>query len=163
MRQIRIWAATLCALVLMAACTDSPTGPLQRLDGSYFTVPFSITAQGPCSLNGNLNAPQGAVGWVHTHPFTTGEVQTICGAIKQPDPSAPGGFRDAVGPNGQPLYPVYDNRPSFPDHELMNDMNATRAQLGQPLLAGVIIDANQTTVYTENPADGTTVLPRCGY
>jgi hypothetical protein len=37
------------------------------------------------------------------------------------------------------------------------------AQLGQGLLAGVIIDADHTTVYTENPGDGASVHPRCGY
>lgn len=88
---------------------------------------------------------------------------TICGAFKTPDPNAPGGFRDVIGPDGRPAYPVYENRPSIPDRELMSDVNHLRAQLGQGLLSGIIIDANQTTIYTENPSDGTTVLPRCGY
>ena len=126
-------------------------------------APFVVTAQGPCSINGNMNAPPGAVAWVHTHPFRTGEVQTICGAMKLADPSTPGGFRDVIGADGRPVYPVYDNKPSFPDRELMSDVNSTRAQLGQPLLSGLIIDHNQTTFYTEVPGDVTTVLPRCGY
>jgi hypothetical protein len=135
----------------------------QRTDGSYYMTAFSITAQGPCNINGNLNAPQGAVAWVHTHPFKAGEVQTICGALKEPDPNTPGAFRDMRGPNGQPIYPTYDNKPSYPDRELMHDVNYTRSQLGQGLLAGVIIDADHTTVYTENPGDGASVHPRCGY
>jgi hypothetical protein len=126
-------------------------------------VPFTVTAQGPCGINGNFNAPSGAVAWVHTHPFRNGEVQTICGAVKQPDPSAPGGYRDVIGPNGQPVYPQYRNNPSIPDRELMNDINATMALLGRNWLAGVIIDANQTTVYSENASEGTSPLPRCGY
>jgi hypothetical protein len=136
---------------------------VQESDGSYRMAPFSSSVQGPCSINGNMNAPPGAVAWVHTHPFTRGEVQTICGAIKTPDPSAPGGFRDAVGPNGQPIYPVYDNKPSFPDRELMSDINNLHAQLGHSLLSGVIIDADQTTIYTENPGDNPVILTRCGY
>jgi hypothetical protein len=89
---------------------------------------FSITAQGPCNINGNLNAPQGAVAWVHTHPFKAGEVQTICGALKEPEPNSPGAFRDMRGSNGQPVYPTYDNKPSYPDRELMHDGNYTRSQ-----------------------------------
>jgi len=138
---------------------------VQRSDGSFYMAPFTISAQGPCSVNGNLNAPPGAVAFVHTHPFTQGEVQTICGAIKQPDPFAPGGFRDVIGSDGRPVHPVYDNKPSIPDRNLMNDVNRTRArfQPGSAQLSGVIIDANQTTVYTENTADGNTPFPRCGY
>jgi hypothetical protein len=83
--------------------------------------------------------------------------------MKLADPSTPGGFRDVIGADGRPVYPVYDNKPSFPDRELMSDVNSTRAQLGQPLLSGLIIDHNQTTFYTEVPGDVTTVLPRCGY
>ena len=135
---------------------------IQRPDGSYGMTPFSVSTQSPCGINGNFNAPQGAVGWVHTHPFTAGEVQTICGALKQPDP-ATGGWRDVIGTNGQPVYPVYSNRPSIPDRELMSDLNAVMGRLGRNPLAGVIIDANQTTVYSENPGDGTTTFPRCGY
>jgi hypothetical protein len=136
---------------------------VRNWDGSYSMAPFTVTAQGPCSIKGNFNAPAGTVAWVHTHPFTSGEVQTICGALKLRDPYAPGGFRDAIGPSGQPVYPVYRNTPSIPDRELMSDVNALQAALGRDQLAGVIIDANQTTVYTENTSDGTTTLPRCGY
>jgi len=132
-------------------------------NGSYTTAAFNPTRQGPCNVNGNLHAPPGAVAWLHTHPFTTGEVMTICGALKRPDPTAPGGFRDMIGPDGRPVYAVYDNKPSIPDRELMNDVNALRSRLGLGLLVGVVIDANQTTVYTENVGDGNSVFPRCGY
>lgn len=135
---------------------------IQGADGSFRVSPFTPSSQGPCSINGNMHSPQGAIAWVHTHPFRAGERQTICGALKEYD-AATGRWRDLIGPDGQPVYPVYDNRPSWPDHELMQDINSTRSQLGQPLLAGVVIDANQTTVYTEDRSDGTTVLPRCGY
>lgn len=74
-----------------------------------------------------------------------------------------GGWRDIVGPDGQPVYPVYDNRPSFPDRAVMDAMNGVRSQRGQNLIAGVIINANQTTVYSEDPGEGTTTFPRCGY
>ena len=135
---------------------------IQRSDGSFGMAQFNVSTQSPCGVNGNLNAPAGAVAWAHTHPFTAGEVQYICGSLKEPDP-ATGGWRDIVGPDGQPVYPVYDNRPSFPDREVMDAMNRVRSQRGQNLIAGVIIDANQTTVYSENPGEGTTTFPRCGY
>lgn len=136
---------------------------LQNPDGTFRMATFSVTVQGPCGVNGNLNAPPGAVAWVHTHPFTRNEVQTICGALKQPDPTAPGGYRDVLGPNGQPVYPVYRNLPSIPDRELLQDMNDAMTLVGRDQLSGVIIDANQTTVYSENPGDGTTSFPRCVY
>lgn len=131
--------------------------------GSFRMAPFITTRQGPCNVNGNFNPPAGAVAWVHTHPFWSGEVQTVCGALKQPDPYVPGGFRDVLGPDGQPVYPEYRNSPSIPDRELLNDINATMEMLGRNPLAGVIIDANQITVYSENSSDGTAVFPRCSY
>lgn len=136
---------------------------VQDANGSFRMAPFTITTQGPCHVNGNFSPPAGAVAWVHTHPFQSREVQTICGALKQADPSAPGGFRDVVGPDGRLVYPEYRNKPSTLDHWAMNDVNAIMARLGRNALAGVIIDADHTTVYTENPGDGTTVLPRCFY
>lgn len=42
-------------------------------------------------------------------------------------------------------------------------MNDAMTLLGRDQLSGVIIDANQTTVYSENPGDGTSSFPRCGY
>jgi hypothetical protein len=135
---------------------------VRRPDGTFGMAPFTTTAQGPCNVNGNLNAPFGAVAWVHTHPFRTGEIQTICGALKEPDP-ATGGWRDAAGPAGEPLFPKYENRPSIPDRELLGDVNRTRAGVGQLPLVGVIVDADKTTAYTEDAADGIEPYPRCGY
>lgn len=136
---------------------------IQNADGTYGTAPFSVTTQGPCGINGNLNAPAGAVAWVHTHPFTRNEVQTICGPLQQPDPTAPGGYRAVIGPNGQPVFPVYRNNPSIPDRELMYDLNYTRKQLGQQSLAGVIIDNELVRMYSQNPSKGNGTYPRCSY
>lgn len=137
---------------------------VQRPDGSFYMAPFTIFAQDACSVNGNFYAPPGAVAWVHTHPFTAGEVMTACGPLRLSDPSAPEGFRIMVGPDGQPIYQTYDNKPSYPDRDVMFNVNDARAKRGEVPLAGVMIDANQTTVYDEDyPASGLTVLPRCGY
>lgn len=131
-------------------------------DGSYGLMPFSVTAQGPCGINGNLVAPAGTLAFVHTHPFSAREVQAICGAIKQFDPVT-GGFRDVIGPGGVPVYPVYSNRPSIPDHDLMRAINRARTDLGMDELWGLIIDANQTTLYTFDPNDAPIAFRRCGY
>lgn len=133
---------------------------VRSTNGAYRMEPFQIYSQGPCGINGNLAAPANAVAWVHTHPFRQGEVQVSCGALKEPDPG--GGLRDVLGPDGRPLYPTYDNRPSNRDRATMQTINETRAST-LPQLSGVIIDYDKTTVYTENPSDGTTSLPRCGY
>jgi hypothetical protein len=131
-------------------------------DGSYSMVPFSVSMQGPCNINGNLNAPPGAVAWVHTHPYRRGEVQTSCPPLQEPDPSAPGGYRDVIR-NGQRVYGTYLNRPSDADRQLLDQVNTLRAQLRQDQLAGVVIDADRTTVYTETPGEKPVPLPRCGY
>jgi hypothetical protein len=133
-------------------------------DGSYSMVPFAVSVQGPCNINGNLYAPPGAVAFVHTHPFRIGEVMTSCPPLQEPDPSAPGGYRDVVI-NGQRLYDVYRGNPSGPDRELLDQVNALRAGLTPPQdqLAGVIIDASRATVYTEDRNEKPVTLPRCGY
>jgi hypothetical protein len=125
-------------------------------------APFSVSVQGPCNINGNLAAPPGAVAWVHTHPIRRGEVMTSCPPLQEPDPSAPGGYRDVIR-NGQRVYEVYRGNPSDPDRKLLDQVNDMRASLTPPQdqLAGVIIDANRTTVYTENRSEKPIPLPRC--
>jgi hypothetical protein len=135
---------------------------IQNADGSYGMAPFHVAVQGPCTINGNLNPPAGAVAFVHTHPFARQERQVACGALQTRDPVT-GGWRDQIGADGQPIYPNYSNRPSLPDHELMSDLNSTLAATGRDLLVGVVIDANQSTVYTENPGDGYASRRRCAY
>jgi hypothetical protein len=135
---------------------------VQRPDGTFGMAAFSITAQGPCNINGNLNAPPGAIAFVHTHPFQRDEVQAICGPVQQRSPVT-GAWQTVFGPDGQPLLRSYDNTPSIPDRELLQDVNAARTSLGQTPVVGVIIDANQTTGYTENPSDGSEPYRRCGY
>lgn len=135
---------------------------IRSADGAYSMVPFSVSMQGPCNINGNLNAPPGAVAWVHTHPYRRGEVQTSCPPLQEPDPSAPGGYRDVMR-NGQRVYGTYLNRPSDADRQLLDQVNALRAELGQDQLAGVVIDADRTTVFTEAPGEKPVSLPRCGY
>jgi hypothetical protein len=52
-------------------------------DGSYSMVRFNASFQGPCEINGNFNAPPGAVAFVHTHPYRRGDVQTSCPPIQE--------------------------------------------------------------------------------
>jgi hypothetical protein len=42
-------------------------------DGSHSLAPFSYSQRTACAVNGNLLAPPGAVAFVHTHPFVSGE------------------------------------------------------------------------------------------
>lgn len=135
---------------------------VQNADGSYGMAPFATSLQGPCNINGNYNPPPNAIAWVHTHPFTAGETMTICGAYKTRDP-ATGAWRDIIGPDGRPVYPVYNNRPSIDDHGTMADMNETLAMNGRDILMGVVIDHQQTSIYNESTAAGYTIRSRCGY
>lgn len=133
-------------------------------NGTYSMVRLVNSVSEPCRLNGNFNAPQGAVAFVHTHPFRRGEVQTSCDPVRVEDPSAPGVFLDFIGPDGQRVYQVYDNQPSLPDRDLMSLINSVRGELtNQPLLAGVIMDRDRITVYTHDPAMEPEPFPRCGY
>lgn len=55
----------------------SPAGTLE-------IIPFTDVDYAPCTVTpriGRFTIPSNAVGWVHTHPFTRGEVQTSCRAI----------------------------------------------------------------------------------
>jgi hypothetical protein len=128
-------------------------------------IPIHASEQGPCKINGNFHSPPNAVAFVHTHPFRRGEVMTGCGPAQIRDPSAPGGSRDMVGADGKPVYDVYRNRASGPDRLLLDTVNTLRRDLNDQLdqLAGVIIDANQMAVYTEDAGAKPVPLPRCGY
>lgn len=68
-----------------------------------------------------------------------------------------------VGPNGQPVYEVYRGNASDADRALLAQVNRLRADLTPPQdpLSGVIIDANQTLVYTEYAGEKPVPLPRC--
>lgn len=100
----------------------------------------------------------------YTHPFREGEVQTSCPPVQTEDPDAPGVFRDVIGPDGGRVYQVCDNQPSPPDRDLLSLVNSMRGELtNQPLLAGVILDHNRTTIFTHDPAVQPVPLRRCGY
>lgn len=133
---------------------------IQNPDGTYGTAPFSYSAQTPCGVNGNMNAPPGAVGWVHTHPFTAGEEMRICGPIQRE--VSPGVWTPVRGPDGQFLYERYANQPSQPDRSFMQALNGVRSALGQPKITGYMIDNEGTVVYgTATTKDQT--RPRCGF
>lgn len=133
---------------------------IRHPDGTYGTAAFAYTVQEPCRVNGNMNAPPGAVGWVHTHPFTAGEEMQVCGPLRRE--SSSGGLVDVRGPNGQPLYFRYSNQPSQPDRDFMRAVNGVRTALGQTKIEGFMIDNEAIVVYSSN---GTKDQPhlRCGY
>jgi hypothetical protein len=135
---------------------------VQNSDGSYGVRPMTnISQQGPCSVNGSLLAPANAVAWVHTHPFRRGEEQISCGAFQRWD-SARGSWVDVLGPDGRPDYPEYQNQPSADDRALLSSINRGR-KTGQPVIAGVVLDKDQTTAFTEKVTAPQTAFPRCGY
>lgn len=133
---------------------------IRNSDGSHRLMAFSYTVQTACSVNGNMNAPAGAVGWVHTHPFRSGETMQVCGALKRE--VSPGQWVDWIGPNGQPLYPRYSNQPSQPDRDFISSVNSLRKQLGQTYLNGYVIDNERITRYGANGAKDQS-FGRCGY
>jgi hypothetical protein len=78
--------------------------------GAYRLAPLVDAVSTPCSINGNWNAPVGAVAFVHTHPFTSREVMTACGPITRR--LADGREVPLVGKDGAPIYHRYGNGPS---------------------------------------------------
>jgi hypothetical protein len=134
---------------------------IRNADGTHSVQQItSYYAQGPCSVNHNMNAPPGAVGWIHTHPFRTGETMQACGALKRE--VSPGQWVDWIGPNGQPLYPRYNNQPSQPDREVIKSVNVIRKQQGQPGLQAYMIDNEGITRYGANGGKDQS-FTRCGY
>jgi hypothetical protein len=136
---------------------------VQNPDGTFGTMPLTgITAQGPCEINGNFNPPPNAVAWVHTHPFQRGEEQAVCPPYHRLDPRT-GQWVPVIGPDGRPVYQIYGNRPSDPDYDVLWRINHVRQGQNRVLLAGLIIDHDRTTVYTEDASAKPTPFPRCGY
>jgi hypothetical protein len=117
--------------------------------GEYRFEPFPSTwERTPCAINfpSSVTPPSNLVAWVHTHPYTNGDVMTECDKI-----SLPGGLQ-------RPF--TYRGDPSYDDDE----MTRTLRQNGYPNVRGYIIDADKITWYTGDDTP-TTVgnYPRCGY
>jgi hypothetical protein len=135
---------------------------IQNADGSRQLVAFSYTQRNACAVNGNLFPPPGAVGFVHTHPFTTGERMTACGPITYEAPN--GQTFVVVGRDGQPLYHAYNNQPSPRDRDLLqNVINRVRKSRGEQPLEGYVIDNEGITRYSGLNGDKDKTYGRCGY
>jgi hypothetical protein len=132
---------------------------VQNPDGTRTVTPFSYSAQGPCEVNGNMFAPAGAVGWVHTHPFRKDEEMVICGPIKIR--TMDGRWIDLIRSDGRLAYEIYRNQPSQLDRELMSNVNAIRRARNEPVLEGYVIDADKITRY--GGGTGSVSWDRCGY
>lgn len=115
-------------------------------------VPWTNADFGPCTITPHLGTfaiPSNAVAWIHTHPFTEGEVQTSCEPI-------------AYDSNGQPIHGTYS---SFPNPEDIEIAGAINAALGRNIDAYTI---DQTTIVRFLATGSTTVSSyspygRCGY
>ncbi|HEY0018041.1 MAG TPA: hypothetical protein VGC13_17125 [Longimicrobium sp.] len=107
---------------------------------------------GPCTISphiGTFSIPTDAIAWIHTHPFTEGEVQTSCEPI---------GF-DA---NGQPIHGTYDKFPNEDDIELAGLMNQS---LGRNIDAYTIDQGNIVRFLATGTTTVSSYAPygRCGY
>ena len=80
---------------LWAASNYSPTTPQnQRLEqyawvvysNGVYSFPSMGVTPGPCGFLGSaqLTPPPGTIGFIHTHPWTSAEIQTTCGGNPQP-------------------------------------------------------------------------------
>jgi hypothetical protein len=135
---------------------------VQNANGSRQLVAFSYTQRDACGVNGNFFPPPGAVGFVHTHPFTTGERMTSCGPMTYEAPS--GQTFVVVGRDGQPLYHTYNNQPSPRDRDLLqNVINRVRKARGEQPLEGYVIDNEGITRYSGMNGDKDRTYGRCGY
>lgn len=78
-------------------------------------VPWTDATFGPCTITPNIGTftiPPNAVGWIHTHPFRTGEFQTSCEPIRY----------DA---SGAPVHGTYSSFPNPDDIRLSGLINAS--------------------------------------
>lgn len=136
---------------------------MRNVDGSHRLVPLQDAVRGPCSINGNWTAPPGAVGFVHTHPFTAGEVMQACGPITQQLPD--GRSVPIFGSDGRTLYHRYTNQPSPADRDLLATVinNSIRRSQGMPPIVGYVIDNERITKYTGTNDFHDRTYNRCGY
>lgn len=115
-------------------------------------IPWTNADFGPCSISphyGSFSIPTNAVAWIHTHPFTVGEVQTSCDPI-------------AYTSSGAPIYGRYS---SFPNDRDVAMGHAINSSLGRNIPAYTI---DQSTIYRFTATGETTAIDvsnhtRCGY
>lgn len=141
---------------------ESAAWIVQNPDGSHHLAPITYNQRDACGVNGNWFAPAGTIGFVHTHPFRSGEVMTACGPVTY---EAPDGRRlTVIGQDGQPIYHRYNNQPSPRDRDLLtNVINRVRKARGEPGLRGYVIDNERITRYVNENGYKDTTYNRCGY
>jgi hypothetical protein len=130
--------------------------------GSHRLVYLADAVSTACSINGNWNAPEGTVAFVHTHPFTSREVMTACGPITRR--LSDGREVPLIGKDGAPVYHRYGNGPSPADRDLLqNVVNGVRKLQGKPALEGFVIDNERITRFTGTNDMKDQGYDRCGY
>jgi hypothetical protein len=135
---------------------------IRDANGSHRLSYLADAVRTPCSINGNWNAPDGAVAFVHTHPFTSREVMTACGPIMLR--KADGREVPLLGSDGGPVYHRYGNAPSPADRDLLqNVVNGTRKMEGKPAVEGFVIDNERITRYIGANEMKDVGYNRCGY
>lgn len=115
-------------------------------------IPWTNADFGPCTISphvGTFSIPTNAIAWIHTHPFTEGEVQTSCEPI-------------GYDGNGQPIHGTYDKFPNQEDIELAGLINES---LGRNIDAYTIDQANVVRFLATSTTTVASYSPygRCGY
>lgn len=116
------------------------------------TLPWTDADFAPCAVTphyGSFQIPANAIGWVHTHPFTQGELQTSCDPI-------------GYGSDGGPIYATYNSWPNANDIGLASAINDS---LGRRINA-YTIDSSRIMRFVAvdaSAATGVTPYSRCGY
>lgn len=115
-------------------------------------IPWTDADFGPCTISphvGTFSIPTNAIAWVHTHPFTEGELQTSCEPI---------GY-DAYG---QPIHGTYSKFPNESDIELAAAINES---LGRNIDAYTIDQGNIVRFMATSSTTVSAYSPygRCGY
>lgn len=115
-------------------------------------VPWTNTDFGPCTITphiGTFGIPPDAIGWIHTHPFTEGELQTSCEPI-------------GYDSNGQPIHGTYSSFPNQDDIELAAAINGS---LGRNIDAYTIDQSRIVRFVATSSSTMSVYSPsgRCGY
>jgi hypothetical protein len=84
------------------------------------------------------------VGFIHTHPYSVGEIVLVCDASGNVTGARP-----------------YDGTPSEPDRQTSVALGLALGR-GEPL-AGIILDANGIRVFKGEGTEVIADVPRCGY
>lgn len=124
---------------------------VRNSDGGLDVIPFTEVDYTSCTVTprmGSFAIPANAIGWIHTHPFAAGEVQTSCEPLRVV--------------SGQPIHGRYSSFPNDRDIAFAASINRS---LGRSIDAYTI---DKETIRRFVAASATTATSlvrfnRCGY